>query len=87
MDLWLLLAEINSAFYRLQVWMVAKEVSTVVMCNVRVTPRTIDPVHTNIRHYLVSVTRYEVSRSTSELIIPRYLRYRLSATNSHFYFS
>lgn len=84
MDLRLLLAEVNRAFYRLQVWMVAQEVAAVVVRNVRVTPRAIDPVHADIRHYLVSVTGYEVARGASELIIPRYLRYGLSATDSHF---
>ena len=51
MNLWLLQPKINSTFYRLQVWMVAQEVATVVVTDIRITTRTIDPLHPDIRHY------------------------------------
>ena len=73
MSWWLLLSKINCAFYRLQVWMVSQEIATVVMCNVCVTPCAIDPVHAHVRHDRMSITRYEISLTSSELIVPRYL--------------
>lgn len=53
--------------------MVSQEIATIVMCNVCVTPCSIDPVHAHVRHDRVSITRYEISLTSSELIVPRYL--------------
>ena len=84
MNLWSWLSKAHGTFYRLQFCMVAQEVTSVVVTNVRVTTRTIYAIHADIRHYLVSVACDEVALAASELIVPRYLRYGLSTTYSHF---
>ena len=63
--------------------MIAQKVPSVVMSDVGVPSRTIDSIHADIRHNMMSVAGYEVSGCASKVEVPGNLRNRLPSSDIH----
>ena len=77
------LTEIHGSSERLQVCVVWEEVATVVHGDVRVTARTVHPIHSDIRHDGMRVACDIVTRCSSKLGVPCYLGTCCSSTYLH----